>query len=1233
MAVRFSDDISRSSFPMHFGHQTKFVDAAYTPLKMIKLCIEQQVNASFPLIHQVATTMVFRNDYNRVLEGALEFTLPTTATICGFGLDVDGVIVDGVVVEKDKVRITFEKEVRKGVDPGLVEMVQGNVFRTRVYPIQPGGIRVVRVIYQDLSQIENDCFLFHIPIYFTTTLKNLDISLICTRTPSDCYPQFLSNGKFKQPFVNLHGTYCSTLHEVDVKPSTCEQSITYMINYLMRGRPIHSIEIDPDDRTQAYFALCYIPPLAPSNNVVVDCRKTMSLCILWDASLSRANIEYRQHEMNILKSILKVWKSNYIDVSITVIVFRNVLEHRSTFHLYDNDCWPKLSQLLISLSYDGATNLFQLATVSSSISNITHYFLFSDCLSTIDSDDPTQLNHLTARPIWIFNANTPHEPANFSLINYLTNVSGGGYISREKILAQNSANHIIRWIDYKSQRRYLRTDTLNNANVHDIYPSHSITLEPNAERFILVGKMSSVVSAKIAVNFLISNELHRKEVTIDRVDSTYDNYGLLRRLYAKQMLNELTAFPKINKRHILDIGMKYSIVSDFTSIIVLETLQQHIEYNICPHPSRTTLYNHYMNYQHNKKQIELKNKETKLATLLNLWYARCTWYDKAVGDKDHVNTAFQRNTHFPRDAEFNVSRQLLTKSRDRLNQIHYHSTSYNMECGSSNSLQHEMASLTYGMPSIPLNVICENDITSRPKRSASSDCIPDRSNDSNRSGHDRRLAPDSNQTVTLQKWDPQTPYMKKIKASRNIETAYQTYLNERQSYLKSPSFYFDVASYFFSQARFLISKQSSIDRLNQNHALSMFGIHSFSNEICSSDVNNYESFGLRILTNVLELDLESPQLLRAVAYKLVELGLLDAAENIVRLITTLRPDEPQSFRDLALLLRESNAPDRNMTEISDLFKKVICGEWDHCYAEIEVTTLHEFNWFIFEFNQQKQISKLFDHRLVRHLPVDLRIVLVWDTNDTDVDLHIIEPTGEECYYGNKNTAIGGMLSRDFTTGYGPEEYLILKAVTGTYIVRTQCFANHEQNLTGATTIMVHIYKYYGQSNQQKEIVTLRLNSNQEMRDVCEVVFNDDRKLKSENQIKNDQNSNMKIHQQVICDGCGMLPIIGDRYTCLFCSNIDFCQSCHSASRTNHDTNHHYNHPLLCIKDSRIYPKSLYLHSRRKKMHQDIQCDSCFMKPIVGIRYKCICGIRLCEKCEVAGLHTKNHHRAKIVEPE
>ncbi|CAF4278178.1 unnamed protein product [Rotaria sordida] len=152
MSLHTNYDNNRTSFPMYFGQRTKFGDAASTPLKMIKLQVEQQVNAKFPLIHQAAITMTFKNEHNRILEGSLEFTLPEAATICGFGLDVDGVIVDGVAVEK---------EFRKGIDPGLVEMIKGNVFRTRVYPMPVGGTPIVRIIYQVQAQMKNNHFLFH----------------------------------------------------------------------------------------------------------------------------------------------------------------------------------------------------------------------------------------------------------------------------------------------------------------------------------------------------------------------------------------------------------------------------------------------------------------------------------------------------------------------------------------------------------------------------------------------------------------------------------------------------------------------------------------------------------------------------------------------------------------------------------------------------------------------------------------------------------------------------------------------------------------------------------------------------------------------------------------------------------------------------------------------------------------------------------------------------------------
>ncbi|CAF1049768.1 unnamed protein product [Adineta steineri] len=133
--------------------------------------------------------------------------------------------------------------------------------------------------------------------------------------------------------------------------------------------------------------------------------------------------------------------------------------------------------------------------------------------------------------------------------------------------------------------------------------------------------------------------------------------------------------------------------------------------------------------------------------------------------------------------------------------------------------------------------------------------------------------------------------------------------------------------------------------------------------------------------------------------------------------------------------------------------------------------------------------------------------------------------------------------------------------------------------------------------------------------------------------RNEQNLNPIIHLNVTCDRCSMSPIEGDRYKCLFCPDIDFCQSCKSVNKTNTNFNHLSNHPLLCIKNSNEYSQSVYVLNRNQLCHEKIQCNLCFTKPIIGIRYECSCGINLCEKCEFIGLHDQNHHRTKITTPK
>lgn len=71
--------------------------------------------------------------------------------------------------------------------------------------------------------------------------------------------------------------------------------------------------------------------------------------------------------------------------------------------------------------------------------------------------------------------------------------------------------------------------------------------------------------------------------------------------------------------------------------------------------------------------------------------------------------------------------------------------------------------------------------------------------------------------------------------------------------------------------------------------------------------------------------------------------------------------------------------------------------------------------------------------------VDLRIVLSWDSDMTDLDLHVISPDGQHVFYGKRAVANGGALDVDVTGGYGPEIYAIPAPPRGNWQIYVNYF--------------------------------------------------------------------------------------------------------------------------------------------------------------------------------------------------
>jgi hypothetical protein len=94
----------------------------------------------------------------------------------------------------------------------------------------------------------------------------------------------------------------------------------------------------------------------------------------------------------------------------------------------------------------------------------------------------------------------------------------------------------------------------------------------------------------------------------------------------------------------------------------------------------------------------------------------------------------------------------------------------------------------------------------------------------------------------------------------------------------------------------------------------------------------------------------------------------------------------------------------------------------------------------------------------------IRLVLTWDTNTTDVDVHLVRSNGmpftspDDCYYGNLtpdwgtvgSTADDPRFVLDDTNGFGPEELVLDAPADGTYRVYAHFFSDRFVSSTVAT---------------------------------------------------------------------------------------------------------------------------------------------------------------------------------------
>lgn len=1014
--------------------------------KNTKEILLDELDVKVKVVGNLVTTtfeMRFLNKNNRVMEGELIFPLSEDASITRFAMDVNGAIREGVPVEKNKGQQVFETIERRQVDPGLLEHVQGNTFKTRVYPIPARGYKTVIVAFSQELQSSLDKNLYALPLYFGKEVGKFSLQVEVFK--QEAPPVLIDNNFEDFQFDSWNENYKATARYEDIL-------LNHQLKFALPKTQNH-IGVFTEKGAKSDDNYFYIVTEINEENRMKKLPDFVS--VFWDVSGSSEDRKIKE-ELILLKEYFdKISKGNA-----ELFLFSNTLENAGTFEINNGKC-EELFSILENSKYDGGT---QLSVIDFNRAKGKEILLFSDGMGTF-GDNSLQPPE---KPVIVINSNSK---ADHALLNYLAIASAGTYINLQKKSAtkgiQDMTNEPLRLISIK-----------HDNSISEVYPSLPVKV---SNTFSCSGKLLKG-NGSLSLNFGYNMEII-KTIDINLDDNSLQSDGMLEKVWANKKLWELNLQYEKNKEKIREIGKKHSIVTPNTSLIVLETVEDYVEFNIEP-PKH--LFKEFNELLHQKEKEAAAEKQEAIERTVILYQNKINWWKrdfspvelpepKPVAESSQVINPIE-------DREYSLETKLfsgIVTDEDGVPLIGATVVLKNSQTGITTDVDG-----TFSLH-IPINGILQciyvgyqtveidaNGISSAEislpielgsleevivtgygvLRSAPiQGMIVEAESDEDMlfmvaEGNlkSKKAASQTVGSIYLKPWDPDTPYLKELKKYER-EDLYTQYLKIRADYKDIPSFFTDVSNLLYEKG---LTKQA-----------------------------------VRVLSNLSEIELSSHELLRVLAHKLEQMKQYDPAIEAYKKVLELRKEEPQSYRDLALVYAKNGQYQKAV----DLLWVAINIHWDGRFPGIEVIMVTEMNSIIAEAGKQLETSEI-DSRLLFNLAVDIRVVLNWDADNTDMDLWVTDPNGEKCFYSHKETRIGGLMSNDFTGGYGPEEFMLKKAINGNYRVAANYYGSSQQKIAGPVTIYLEFYLNYGKPDQELKEIVLRLSDRKEVIEIGDFEF-------------------------------------------------------------------------------------------------------------------------------------------------
>ncbi len=527
---------------------------------------------------QLAVTKIDQSFYNpshHQLEGFYIFPVPKGAVISNFTMVINGKESTAELLDADKARKIYEDIVRQMRDPALLEYSEQNIFKLRIFPIEPRSEKKISISYTQVIESDNNLFEYIYPLntekFSAKPLKNVSVKV---------------DLKSEKKLKNI---YCPT-HEVDIvnksdyhsiisyEDENTKPDIDFKLYFSKNASRVGlSVLTYKKYKENGYFFLSASPSLDIDNSGIEE--KDITFIIDVSGSMSGDKLEQAK------KALLYCVNNLNTDDRFEIIKFST-----EAYALFKNlesankNNRKKAKDFINDLQAIGGTNIeeaFELASNNYRKSSRPHFVVFlTDGKPTIGETNDEKLikailkkNKSNSR-VFTFGIG---DEINTHLLDKITEETNAWrtYVSDEEDIEVKVSN----FYD-KIQSPVLSDLKINfgsNVEVFQTYPKDLPDLFKGSN-LLVFGRYKGKGQAKVTVSGNLRGERKEFSTTVNFSDDEVE-YSFIPPIWASRRIGYLLDVIRLNgeNKELVDevttLAREHGIITPYTSYLILEDEQ------------------------------------------------------------------------------------------------------------------------------------------------------------------------------------------------------------------------------------------------------------------------------------------------------------------------------------------------------------------------------------------------------------------------------------------------------------------------------------------------------------------------------------------------------------------------------------------------------------------------------------------------------------------------------------